>query len=356
MATFKKRGDKWQAQVRRKGHDAQVMVFRLKSDAEKWARGVESDMERSRHFPMKKAETTTLAVCLERYKMDVTPRKKSASKEAYVINQMLRHPLAARPMAEVDTEAIASYRDERLRAGMSPSTVVRALMLFSNLFNRARTEWGMKSLVNPVTDVQKPSVEDARDRRLLMGRMSLHGQPAELVSELDAIAANTKSRELAAIARLAGETAMRRSEIFALTWDKVRLNKRTIAIPDSKNGSPRRIPLTTRAVAILEGVPRVAGDARVFTMTVDSVSRAFARARDRARALYLGQVDVNGDDADRDGFLVGLRFHDLRHEATSTLSKHITGLQLARVTGHKDPRMVLRYLHPDPEELARLLP
>lgn len=78
MATFKKRGTSVHAQVRRKGHLPEVQTFRLKTDAERWARGIEADMERARHFPSKEAETTTLAECIERYRLEVTVTKKSA--------------------------------------------------------------------------------------------------------------------------------------------------------------------------------------------------------------------------------------------------------------------------------------
>jgi hypothetical protein len=52
---------------------------------------------------------------------------------------------------------------------------------------------------------------------------------------------------------------------------------------------------------------------------------------------------------------IDLRFHDLRHEATSVLSTVFTMDKLTKVTGHKDTRMLLRYLHPDGRDLARQL-
>jgi integrase len=41
----------------------------------------------------------------------------------------------------------------------------------------------------------------------------------------------------------------------------------------------------------------------------------------------------------------GLTFHDLRHEATCRLYERtqLGDVQIARITGHKDPRMLLRY-------------
>ncbi|HNB23833.1 MAG TPA: tyrosine-type recombinase/integrase, partial [Candidatus Melainabacteria bacterium] len=54
-------------------------------------------------------------------------------------------------------------------------------------------------------------------------------------------------------------------------------------------------------------------------------------------------------------FLTDLRFHDLRHEATSRLASIFPMHELTKITGHKDPRMLMRYYHPRAEDLARRL-
>lgn len=55
-------------------------------------------------------------------------------------------------------------------------------------------------------------------------------------------------------------------------------------------------------------------------------------------------------------FLDDLRFHDLRHEATSRLvEKGLEILDVATITGHKDLRMLQRYTHLKAENLARKL-
>ncbi|VXD08415.1 hypothetical protein YERSI8AC_660001 [Enterobacterales bacterium 8AC] len=54
-------------------------------------------------------------------------------------------------------------------------------------------------------------------------------------------------------------------------------------------------------------------------------------------------------------FLSDLRFHDLRHEATSCLAEIFPMHELTKITGHKDPRMLIRYYHPRAEDLAKKL-
>ena len=51
-----------------------------------------------------------------------------------------------------------------------------------------------------------------------------------------------------------------------------------------------------------------------------------------------------------------LRFHDLRHEATTRLfEKGLNIMGVASITGHKDLRMLRRYTHLKAEALARKL-
>ena len=48
-----------------------------------------------------------------------------------------------------------------------------------------------------------------------------------------------------------------------------------------------------------------------------------------------------------------LRFHDLRHEATSRFfEKGLNVMEVAAITGHNDLRMLQRYTHLRAEDLA----
>ncbi|SQZ17898.1 CPS-53 (KpLE1) prophage protein [Escherichia coli] len=88
-------------------------------------------------------------------------------------------------------------------------------------------------------------------------------------------------------------------------------------------------------------------DDKVFDMRADAITRAFDRAVKRARERY-EQANSQCDDT----FLRDLRFHDLRHEATSRLAEIFPMHELTKITGHKDPRMLMRYYHPKAEDLA----
>jgi integrase len=56
---------------------------------------------------------------------------------------------------------------------------------------------------------------------------------------------------------------MRRGELLSLRWSDVDLRRRTAYLPSTKNGEARTVPLSTRAVAVLEALPESL-DGRVF--------------------------------------------------------------------------------------------
>jgi integrase len=111
---------------------------------------------------------------------------------------------------------------------------------------------------------------------------------------------------------------MRRNELASLAWEHVCLNRQTAHLPKTKTDVPRTVPLSTTAVAALKCLPRKT-EGRVFILQAESMSQAFERACEPHRAN-----------------IVDLRFHDLRHEATSRLfEKGLNVMEVAAITGHK---------------------
>jgi integrase len=75
----------------------------------------------------------------------------------------------------------------------------------------------------------------------------------------------------------------------------------------------------------------------VLPQRADSLSQAFDRACKRYG-------------------IHGLRFHDLRHEATSRFFElGLNPMEVASITGHQDLRMLRRYTHIRPESLVEKL-
>ena len=340
MATFRKRSGSWQAIVKKKGYGQIARTFDTKAEAEAWAKVAESEMVRGVFVSRVEAETTSLSDALDRYEREIIPAKKGAIQERSRVRILKLSPFTKRSLASLQGKDIAAYRDARLKE-VAPNTVRLELALLSHLFTIAVKEWGMTGLINPVSQARMPKKSPGRDRRLLPG-------------ELDRICDASESPVLPALARFAVETAMRQGEIAGMTWDLVDLKKRTVTIPETKNGEKRIVPLSSEAVRILSGLPRRL-DGRVWDVESASISQAFTRAIVRARKLYESECQKKGSRPDP-SFLVDLTFHDLRHEATSRFfEKGLNPMQVAAITGHKTLQMLKRYTHLKAEDLAELL-
>lgn len=354
MATFEQRASGWwQAKVRRKGHPTESKTFAARADAEKWARDVESKIDKGTFVSMAEAEATTLYDALDRYEREVSKGKKGHDQEKYRIQSWQANALAVRSLASLRGADFAKYRDERLSVGAAAATVRLDLAVISHVFTIAAKEWNIP-VQNPVANIRLPRQNNARERRLSVDEVRY------LLAAVDDPGDATKAKErdrrniyMPALVRVAIETAMRQGEMLALNWENVDLLSRVAKLPDTKNGTVRYVPLSSAAVEAFKGLPR-AINGRVFATTASAVKQSWTRAVSRALRNYLADCKSNEREPAA-GFLDELTFHDLRHEATSRLAEKLALHELMKVTGHKDTRMLARYYHPRAEDLARKL-
>lgn len=338
MSVIRKRGDyQYQSIVRKKGYPPQSKTFISLREAQIWAANTESEMHRSVWVSRATAEATTLRELIERYVNEVTPRHKGAESEQLRLAMLARSALGDRFVATLRPSDFSSYRVARLKI-RKPATVVRELNLFSSVLSMAIKEWDI-NIVNPLTNVERPTARNERKRSLSQE------EEDRLLAELDPRTRNelgilepggTLCHWARPIVQLAIETAMRRSEILALKWPYVHLDRRFVELHHTKNGYSREVPLSRKAVSVLESLPR-SPDGRVFPVTVAAFKKVYERAVVRAEI--------------RD-----LTFHDLRRVGTAKLSKKLSVLDLAATTGHRQINVLFqRYYSVSGEELAAKL-
>jgi integrase len=316
MATIRRRGDKWQVQIRRKGEAPQTKSFHRKKDAEVWARQIELQADRHELPKDPRAlEQWTLGELVERYRDEVSIHKRGYEIEKIVLNAFLRHRICSKPLSEISPSDFAAYRDERLKE-ILPTSLKRQLSPLHNMFEIARDEWGLPLHQNPLDAVQINRDHRRRERRLREGELE----------RLVEAARSCRNPHITPIILLAVATGMRRGEILAIEWGHLRREDRSLLIPHTKNGYPRNIPLSRIALGVLEGVGR--SEERVFAITVNAFRLSWQRLR------YRAQID-------------DLHFHDLRHEAISRFFEMgLTTPEVALISGHRDMRMLFRYTHP----------
>ncbi len=280
---------------------------------------------------IKLAARITLEAALDRYEQEVSSKKKSHEMEKYRIERWKKGSLSGRFLNSLKGYDFAKYRDERLAEGKAPNTIRLELAIISHLFTIAQKEWGIDTLNNPVKAIRLPSPGKARERRLSNREEEI------LLSACQA----SRSTGLADVAILALETAMRQAEILGIEWANVDLLKRVVHLPETKNGTSRDVPLSPRALEVLnkrKKIVRINTDKVFYNWkTANSFKHTWIRAVKKA-----GIED--------------LHFHDLRHEATSHFfEKGLNIMEVAAITGHKDLKMLKRYTHLRATDLAKKL-
>ncbi len=329
MPTIEKRTNKagetrWRAKIRRHGFPALDQTFPTKAAALRWTREMERGMDRGQLTERDTSSLILLSTLLSRYRDEIVPQKKGARQDATLIERLLARPIAQLSVAALTPARLAQYRDERLAHGVSGQTVRHELNMFSRVIEQSLREWGVSCPHgNPVRQIRLPAPAGARTRRLLDGEESRLLEVAQKHGDV-----------IGPIITWAIETAMRRGEIAAMRWEHLDRKDRVLLIPETKNGTPRQVPLSTAALAVLDALPRRL-DGRVWGMRPDSISQAFERVCKAAG-------------------IEGLTFHDLRHEATSRFFEQgFNPMEVASITGHKTLQMLKRYTHLRAADLAK---
>jgi integrase len=322
MASIRKRGAVWQARVRRYGYPDEVKSFPTKVDAETWARTIEGEMDRGPFVSRWEAERTTFGDVIQRYINSVTPTKRGCKEETIRLMAILRHRITRLSMANLTPQILAEFRDERLLV-CKANTVNRDLVVLSSIINHAKREWGI-NIQNPVSMIRKPTIPLGRDRVL---------SQQEEMALLEVLAPiGRRNPIMQDLVIVAIETAMRRGELLGMRWQHINFEQRTVFLPLTKNGQSRYVPLSSRAVAILQAMKHTSQV--VFPITIGALEANFYKAVRRA-----GLQDV--------------RFHDLRHTAASRMASKLPNvIELAAVTGHTSLQMLKRYYHPKASDLA----
>lgn len=109
------------------------------------------------------------------------------------------------------------------------------------------------------------------------------------------------------------------------------MREKAVALPRTKNGDSRDVPLSKRAREILAALPR--GDGPCF-------------------ALHPGTRDALWRRAVKAARIEDLHFHDSRAEAIWRLSRVFGIMDLARITGHRNCNSLQLYYNTTADELA----
>ncbi len=342
---------RWKAVIRRTGWPTTIKTFRVKRDAEDWSRTTEDEMIRGVYIHRAPAEKMTLEAALKRYLEEVSPTKRPLSQlsDKRHSKPLVKH-LGKYSFAAVTPELIAGYRDMRLagqdRADENGTPIPRAndtvrldLALLGHVFTIAIKEWGIALPWNPVLNIRKPLPGPGRNRRLS------DSEQKKLLAAVD----KHSNPMLGWIVRIALLTGMRASEIATLHRGQVDLKRRIVRLYETKNTSPRTVPLSREAAQLFKKPL----SHPIRPKDTDLIFYG-EPGRDRKRRPYnFHKVWL---DIKREQGLAEFRFHDLRHEAVSRfVEAGLSDQEVAAISGHKSMQMLKRYTHLRAEDLVSRL-
>jgi integrase len=306
MATFTRLpSGLWQAQIFRRGI-RRSKSFALKGAAIAWAGTVEAEIMNGTHRDIPDGTVKDL---FDRYEKKVSEHKKGKRWEVIRLTALGSDRLAQVRLRDLDTPHVADWQERRLES-VSAASVRRERNLLNHVFNIAVHEWHWLTK-NPFGErgraVRRP--KDGKPRKRI-------ASPAEL-DKLERHA----SEKMRRVIIWAVETGMRASEIANLRL----VIGRVAFLSDSKNNEGREVPLSPRALEVWQEGG--------FGLAASSISTLFA-------------------DLTEDLGIKGLTFHDLRATAATRLSKKLDVLQLAKMLGHKNPKMLMIYYREATEDIA----
>lgn len=209
MATIRKRPTgKYEVQIRRRGFAPISRSFHKHSDAEEWARYMETQADRGAlPTPLKILGQHKVKDLLTRYRDEISIKKRSYDSEKYVLDNLIKQPFANLSLAEITTGKICEYRDMRLKE-VKAGTVRRDLAILKHAFDTAEREWNIPIRENPLNKIAKIKPQAGRNRRL---------SEDEYTALQDALA-QTHNPYVMPIIRFAIATGMRRGEILQMQW------------------------------------------------------------------------------------------------------------------------------------------
>lgn len=344
----------WRVRIKRKDPDGQSVrvtrTYLTKAEAERKARLIEAAIQDGTwQYVVSYAAQPTVAEALARYmrnlETDSSKKPGTRKNERDRARQLIEIlPFAEAKLSDVTTADLDAFKTDRLDAGRAASTVRLDLILLKVVYKQAAAWAGCEELKqnNPFDAFAMPKIHKSnrRERRLRAG------EEQRLLEAVMSWRNAATRRELYAILLIALDTGMRMDEIRTLEWHNVDLDERTALLTNTKNSAARTVPLSRRAASAVRHLTKREGDPRLFKITKSGLQSAWRG--DKAKAL-LGIADRAG--------CPDLRFHDLRHEATSRLVARARGniALVAAITGHQDLNTLQRYVHLDVRDKLALI-
>lgn len=326
MASIERRGKAWRAIVRRTGEPRLTATFPTKGMAVTWAERMEREIAERRASGGSRADGMTLAQLVDWYIEHAGSFAAWGRSKGADLRRLKGYGIAERVASGLRAQDYIRHVEERRRGGAGAETAGNDLVWIRGVVKAARGALGLNASLDALAD----ATEHLRTTRAI-GKSRPRKRRLSADEETRLLAYFRSSRSavpMADIILFALATARRQEEITRLRWDDLDAARGVCALRDVKHptrkvGNDREFRILPDAVSIAERQPRT--DAFIFPSNPRTVGALFTRA-----TRMLGIPD--------------LRFHDLRHEATSRLFERGYSIhEVAQFTLHDSWATLKRY-------------
>jgi len=344
-----KNGVSYEVRIHRASHPTLSKSFRTHAEARAWANEIEGSIDKG-HKVNRIAHKALFADVVDQFNTDYRDPKsdKPIDKREGERIALLKHDLGSYSVNAIDRQVIATYITKLLQTDVppppnrvkvhklyqggksrkyAPSTVRKFFYQLKKVLEWHSHKNGYVLHANVFENLPIPSAwAGARDRRLEEGEEARLYESARngLAHQEDSVS----------IIELALETAMRAQELLLTEWVNVDLESRVLFIPkeNTKTKTERFIPLSKKAIEIFAKKKATKGENQKLVYTAwensDILAKQFRRICFRAK-------------------IHDLRFHDLRHEATSRFFERgrLSDMEIMKITGHTQYSTLKRYVN-----------
>ncbi|MFN2343987.1 MAG: tyrosine-type recombinase/integrase, partial [Desulfonatronovibrio sp.] len=275
--------------------------------------------------PLEEKRTSSLvptmeSFALEKYMPYVKGYKRSWKIDSDCLRLHILPVFGHKQMDYITQEEIQRFLRNKINSGLAPATVNRYLVIIKFMYNLA-LKWKVPGIkTNPASSIRKFEENNIQERYLT---------PEEL-KRLCAALKESENPLLEPIILMLILTGARKSEMLNSKWEDVDLQRKTIRFPLTKNGKSRTIPLSDKAVEILEGLKRVGP----YVFTGPKTGEAFTSIY---RPWFVARKKAGLED---------VRLHTLRHSFASFLINGGRSIyEVGKLLGHSQISTTMRYAH-----------
>ena len=145
----------FQVQIKRKGIKTLVKTFATRTDAKKWARTIERELDQGNCIDYSEANRLTLGDLFKRYiREDKHKRIKSWRMHEFRIGILLKDTISDTNLLRLSSKHLSEFK-YRKRQEVGPSTWNKYLSLISVVIDTARRDWGIYLPNNPVRNAER---------------------------------------------------------------------------------------------------------------------------------------------------------------------------------------------------------